>query len=107
MRTRAAPCDGGWRLTGQKVWTSGAHHSEWGIVLVRTDADAPKHKGLTMFFVDMDAPGITVRPIRQLSGASHFNEVFFDDVFVPDAQRLGGIGEGLEGGADDADATSA
>jgi hypothetical protein len=94
VRLRATPVEGGWRLRGQKVWTSGAHHSQWGIVLARSDVDAPKHKGLTMFFVAMDTPGITVRPIRQLSGASHFNEVFFDDVLVPDAQRLGGVGEG-------------
>jgi acyl-CoA dehydrogenase len=94
VRMRATRCDEGWRLSGQKVWTSGAHHSEWGIVLVRTDLDAPKHQGLTMFFVRMDSPGITVRPIRQLSGVSHFNEVFFDDVLVPDEQRLGGVNEG-------------
>jgi alkylation response protein AidB-like acyl-CoA dehydrogenase len=94
VRTRAVACEGGWRLQGQKVWTSGAHHSEWGIVLVRTDPGAPKHKGMTMFFVRMQAPGITVRQIKQLSGASHFNEVFFDDVFVPDEQRLGGVDDG-------------
>jgi alkylation response protein AidB-like acyl-CoA dehydrogenase len=94
VRLRAVPCEGGWRLQGQKVWTSGAQYSEWGIVLTRSDAEVPKHKGLTMFFVAMNAPGIKVRPIRQLSGASHFNEVFFDDVFVSDAQRLGGVGEG-------------
>ena len=94
VRTRAMPCEGGWRLAGQKLWTSGAHHSEWGIVLVRTDPEAPKHKGLTMFFVHMRSAGITVRPIRQLSGTSHFNEVFFDDVFVPDAQRLGLVNDG-------------
>jgi alkylation response protein AidB-like acyl-CoA dehydrogenase len=96
IRMRAAPCDGGWRLTGQKVWTSGAHHSSHGIVLTRTDAEVPKHKGMTMFFVDMASPGITVRPIRQLSGISHFNEVFFDDVFVPDDQRLGEVGGGWQ-----------
>jgi alkylation response protein AidB-like acyl-CoA dehydrogenase len=94
VRTRAEPCEGGWRLSGQKVWTSGAHHSDWGIALVRSDFDAPKHKGLTMFFVDMASPGITVRPIKQLSGSMHFNEVFFDDVFVPDEQRLGALNEG-------------
>jgi len=94
VRTRATRCEGGWRVSGQKVWTSGAHHSDWGIVLVRTDPDLPKHKGLTMLFVDMHTPGITVRPIRQLSGASHFNEVFFDDVFVPDEQQLGPVNEG-------------
>jgi acyl-CoA dehydrogenase len=96
IRMRATPCDGGWRLTGQKVWTSGAHHSSHGIVLTRTDAEVPKHKGMTMFFIDMASPGITVRPIRQLSGISHFNEVFFDDVFVPDDQRLGEVGGGWQ-----------
>jgi hypothetical protein len=94
VRTRAEACDEGWRISGQKAWTSGAHHSEWGIVLARTDPDLPKHKGLTMFFVNMRSPGVTVRPIRQLSGASHFNEVFFDGVVVPDAQRLGAINGG-------------
>jgi alkylation response protein AidB-like acyl-CoA dehydrogenase len=94
VRMRAQRCEGGWRLAGQKVWTSGAHYSDWGIVLARTDADVPKHKGLTMFFVPMNAPGITVRPIRQLSGVPHFNEVFFDDVLVPDAQRLGAANDG-------------
>jgi len=94
VRTRATRCEGGWLLAGQKLWTSGAHHSDWGIVLVRTDADVAKHKGLTMFFVDMRSPGITVRPIRQLSGVSHFNEVFFDGVFVPEAQRLGPVDQG-------------
>jgi len=96
VRLRATPCEGGWRLTGQKVWTSGAHHSSHGIVLTRSDLDAPKHRGLTMFFVDMASPGITVRPIKQLSGSSHFNEVFFDDVFVPDDQRLGEVGGGWQ-----------
>lgn len=94
VRTRAERCEGGWRLNGQKVWTSGAHHSEWGIALVRTDPDAVKHKGLTMFIVDMAAPGLTVRPIRQLSGSTHFNEVFFDDVLVPEAHCLGEPNDG-------------
>jgi acyl-CoA dehydrogenase len=96
VRTRAHKVEGGWRLNGQKVWTSGAHHSKWGIVLVRTDPEAAKHKGLTMFFVEMASPGITVRPIRQFSGSSHFNEVFLDDVFVPDAQRLGDVNGGWQ-----------
>ena len=94
VRTRAERCEGGWRLNGQKVWTSGAHHSEWGIVLVRTDPDAVKHKGLTMFIVNMATPGVTVRPIKQLSGSTHFNEVFFDDVLLPDEQRLGAANDG-------------
>jgi acyl-CoA dehydrogenase len=96
VRLRATPCEGGWRLNGQKVWTSGAHHSSHGIVLTRSDPEAVKHRGLTMFFVDMASAGITVRPIRQLSGVSHFNEVFFDDVFVPDDQRLGEVGGGWQ-----------
>jgi hypothetical protein len=96
VRLRATPVAGGWRLTGQKVWTSGAHHASHGIVLARSDADAAKHKGLTMFFVEMGSPGISVRPIRQLSGVAHFNEVFFDDVFVPDDQRLGEVGGGWQ-----------
>ena len=96
VRTRAQRVAGGWRLNGQKVWTSGAHHSKWGIALVRTNPDAAKHKGLTMFFIEMASPGITVRPIRQLSGSCHFNEVFFDDVFVPDEQRLGDVDAGWQ-----------
>ncbi|HSW04942.1 acyl-CoA dehydrogenase family protein [Aquabacterium sp.] len=96
VRLRATPCEGGWRLNGQKVWTSGAHHSAYGIVLTRSDLDVPKHKGMTMFWVDMASPGLQTRPIRQLSGVSHFNEVFFDDVFVPDAQRLGTVGGGWQ-----------
>ena len=96
VRLRATPGEGGWRLRGQKVWTSGAHHSAFGIVLARSDLDAPKHRGLTMFWIDMASPGLSVRPIRQLSGISHFNEVFFDDVFVPDAQRLGEVGGGWQ-----------
>lgn len=94
VRTRAERYEGGWRLNGQKVWTSGAHHSEWGIALVRTDPDAVKHKGLTMFIVNISTPGVTVRPIEQLSGSTHFNEVFFDDVLLPDEQRLGEANDG-------------
>ena len=96
-RTRAVRADDGsgdWILDGQKVWTSGAHYSDFGIVLVRTDPDVPKHKGLTMFWVDMKAPGIDVRPIHQASGGSDFNEVYFTGVRVPDSQRLGDVGRG-------------
>jgi alkylation response protein AidB-like acyl-CoA dehydrogenase len=76
------------------VWTSGAHVSDFGIVVTRTDPSVPKHKGLTMFIVDMKAPGVDVRPIKQMTGGSEFNEVFFTDVRVKDSHRLGGVGEG-------------
>jgi 3-oxochol-4-en-24-oyl-CoA dehydrogenase len=85
---------GGWSLHGQKVWTSSAHEADWGVCLARTDPDAPKHKGLSYFLVDMRSPGVDVRPLRQASGLSEFNEVFLDDVFVPDACLLAGPGDG-------------
>jgi alkylation response protein AidB-like acyl-CoA dehydrogenase len=95
LRTRAVRgADGGWRVTGQKVWTTLAHLADYGILLTRTDPDVPKHRGLTMFVVDLKAPGVTVRPLRQMNGEAHFNEVFFDDVAVPDAERLGDAGDG-------------
>jgi len=94
LRTRAERDGDHWVINGQKIWTSGAHFCDFGIVLVRTDPSVPKHAGLTMFFIDMKSPGIEVRPIKQISGSSHFNEVFFTDVRVPDAQRLGGAGDG-------------
>src|SRR5580693_8106856 len=93
-QTRAVKDGDDWVINGQKVWTSGAHYSDFGIVLVRTNPDAPKHKGLTMFWIDMHAPGIEVRPIHQASGASDFNEVYFTDVRVKDAQRLGAVDDG-------------
>jgi alkylation response protein AidB-like acyl-CoA dehydrogenase len=94
LKTKAVRDGDDWVINGQKVWTSGAHYSDWGIVLVRTDPDKPKHKGLTMFFLDMKSPGIEVRPIHQASGGSNFNEVYFTDVRVPHAQMLGGAGNG-------------
>ncbi len=94
VRTRAEKVEGGWKLRGQKVWTSGAHYAEWGMALVRTDPDVVKHKGLSMMFMHMKSPGLSVRPIEELSGHAHFNEVFLDDVFVPDEQVLGGINNG-------------
>ncbi len=94
LRTRAERDGDDWIINGQKIWTSGAHYSDWGIVVTRTDPDVPKHAGLTMFFIDMQTPGVEVRPIHQMSGASHFNEVFFTDVHIPDAQRLGAVGDG-------------
>lgn len=96
-RTRAVRAEDGsgdWIVNGQKVWTSGAHYSDFGIVLVRTDPDVPKHKGLTMFWIDMRAPGIDIVPIHQASGEREFNEVYFTDLRIEDSQRLGEVGEG-------------
>src|SRR3712207_3044481 len=81
--------DGSWRLTGQKVWTTNAQHAAFGLLLARTSPDLPKHKGLTMFIVPMDAEGVTVRPLRQISGEAHFNEVFLDDVRRSEERRVG------------------
>ena len=97
LRTSAAPDgEGGWVLNGQKVWTTGAHLSDIGEILCRTDADAPKHQGITAFLVDMHAPGVDVRPLRQMTGGASFNEVFLTDVHVPDDHRLGGVNEGWQ-----------
>ncbi|GAS95379.1 acyl-CoA dehydrogenase [Mycolicibacterium canariasense] len=89
LSTRATKVDGGWLVNGQKVWTSSAQRADWGALLARTDPDAKKHKGIGYFLVDMSTPGIRVRPLRTASGDEHFNEVFFDDVFVPDAMLVG------------------
>jgi len=94
IRTRAVRDGDSWIVNGQKVWTSGAHFADYGLLLARTDVDQPKHKGLTMFFLDMRSAGVEVRPIHQASGDRQFNEVFFTDVRVPDSQRLGGEGQG-------------
>jgi alkylation response protein AidB-like acyl-CoA dehydrogenase len=94
LRTRAERDGDDWVINGQKIWTSGAHYADWGLLLVRTDPNAAKHDGLTMFFLDMKSPGVEVRRIRQISGTSNFNEVFFTSVRVPDAQRLGAVGAG-------------
>ncbi|WP_174187847.1 acyl-CoA dehydrogenase [Nocardia barduliensis] len=89
ITTKATRVAGGWRINGQKVWTSGAHYSRRGLATVRTNPDAPKHAGITTVIIDMHAPGVEVRPLRMLIGGSEFNEVFFDDVFVPDEDVVG------------------
>ena len=94
LSTRARRNDGGWRVTGQKVWTTLAHVARWGLLLARTDPDSPKHRGLTYFVLDMQSEGVEVRPLRQLTGEAEFNEVYLDDVFVPDAYVLGDVGAG-------------
>ncbi|MCA0250527.1 MAG: acyl-CoA dehydrogenase family protein, partial [Proteobacteria bacterium] len=94
IRTKAERDGDDWVINGQKVWTSGAHYSDFGIVITRTDPNVPKHSGLTMFFLDMKSPGVEVRPIKQMSGGANFNEVFFTNVRIPDSQRLGKVGEG-------------
>ena len=94
VRTRAELSGNEWVVTGQKVWTSGAHYADWGYLLARSDPDVPKHEGLTAFIMPMDTPGITVRPLRQMTGAANFNEVFLDEVRIPDSNRLGAPGGG-------------
>lgn len=96
LRTRAEKDGDEWIVNGQKIWTSGAHYSDYGIIVLRTDPTVPKHKGLSYFFLDMKSPGIEIRPIRQISGGANFNEVFFNDVRVPDDQRLGAVGQGWQ-----------
>lgn len=94
VQTRAVRDGDGWVLTGQKVWTSGAQYSQIGEVLVRTNPDVPKHHGLTVFLVDLGAAGVDIRPLRQITGGAHFNEVFLDEVRVPDHHRLGDVDGG-------------
>ena len=94
VRTRAQRGSDGWLLNGQKVWTSLAQFADYGLVLARTDPEQPKFEGLTSFYIDMRSRGVTVRPIRQASGESEFCEVFFDDVLIPDEQRVGAVGGG-------------
>ncbi len=94
LRMKAVRAEGGWKLTGQKVWTSRANWAQWGVCLARTDPDAPKHKGITYFLVDMKSPGIDIRPLREITGDNLFNEVFFDEVFVPDAMVVGQVNDG-------------
>ena len=89
IKTKATRVDGGWKINGQKVWTSGAHYCARGLATVRTDPEAPKHAGITTVIVDMNAPEVEVRPLRQITGGSDFNEVFFNDLFVPDEDVVG------------------
>ena len=96
LRTRAERDGDDWVINGQKIWTSGAHYSDYGVIVVRTDPTVPKHKGLSYFSVDMKAPGVEVKPIKQLTGDSDFNEVYFTDVRVSDSQRLGEVGQGWQ-----------
>jgi len=94
LSTKAREVGGGWSLSGQKVWTSKAHQADWGVCLARTDPDAPKHRGISYFLIDMRSPGIDVRPLRQSTGRSEFNEVFLDDVFVPEDCLVAELGQG-------------
>lgn len=94
LATSAVQDGGDWLINGQKVWTSLAHRARWGLLLARSNPDAPKHKGLTYFVLDMHAPGVETRPLRQLTGQAEFNEVYITDVRIPDTHRLGAIGDG-------------
>jgi 3-oxochol-4-en-24-oyl-CoA dehydrogenase len=94
LSTRAERADGGWRLTGQKIWTSLAKEAAWAICVARTDPDAPRHDGISYFLVDMTSPAVQVRPLREMTGDALFNEVFLDEVFVPDDLVVGGVNQG-------------
>lgn len=96
LTTKATKVDGGWRITGQKIWTTGAQYSQWGALLARTNPSAPKHAGITYFLLDMKAEGVEVKPLRELTGNAMFNTVFIDDVFVPDSMVLGEVDRGWE-----------
>ncbi len=94
LKARAVRDGDGWRVTGTKVWTSRAHYSQWGLLLARFDTSLPKHKGIVAFGLDMTSPGVTVQPLVQMNRDAHFNEVFLDDVWIPDTDRIGAPGEG-------------
>ncbi len=96
LRTKAEKDGDEWVINGQKIWTSGAHYSDWGILVVRTDPNVPKHKGLSYFYLNMKSPGVEIKPIKQISGEANFNEVYFTDVRIPDSQRLGEVGQGWQ-----------
>ena len=95
LRTKAEPDGNGWKVNGQKLWTTWAQHSDYGVIVARIDPAVAKHKGLTYFWVDMKAPGVTVRPIKLADGGHHVNEVFFDDVRLEDSQRISPVGGGF------------
>ena len=94
LKSKAIRDGDGWRVTGAKVWTSRAHYSEWGLLLARHDTSVPKHKGITAFGLDMRTEGVTVKPLLQMNRDAHFNEVFMDDAWIPDSDRIGAVGDG-------------
>jgi alkylation response protein AidB-like acyl-CoA dehydrogenase len=94
LKTRAVKRDGGWVVTGQKVWTTLAHEAKWCMLVARTDPDAPKHQGLTYFLMDMDQSGVEVKPLVQITGEAEFNEIFMDEAYIPDENVIGGVGNG-------------
>ncbi|MCW4352471.1 acyl-CoA dehydrogenase [Hoyosella sp. YIM 151337] len=94
LSTKAVKVDGGWKVTGQKIWTTVAQFAEWAMLIARTDPAKPKHEGITYFVLDMSTPGVTVRPLREMTGSALFNEVFLDDVFIPDEHVVGEVNDG-------------
>jgi alkylation response protein AidB-like acyl-CoA dehydrogenase len=96
LKARAVKSNGGWKVTGQKVWTTYAHEAKWCMLLARTDQDAPKHKGITYFILDMAQPGVEVRPLRQITGEAEFNEIFMEEAEVPDENVIGDVGGGWQ-----------
>jgi alkylation response protein AidB-like acyl-CoA dehydrogenase len=96
LKTRAVKSNGGWKVTGQKVWTTYAHEAKWCMLLARTDPDAPKHRGITYFLMDVDQPNVDVRPLRQITGEAEFNEIFMDEAEIPDENVIGDVGAGWQ-----------
>jgi alkylation response protein AidB-like acyl-CoA dehydrogenase len=94
LQTRAVKSNGGWKVTGQKVWTSLAHHAKWCMLVARTDPNAPKHEGLTYFLLDMEQDGVEVRPLKQITGEAEFNELFFEDAYIADENVIGDVNNG-------------
>jgi len=96
LKSRAVKSNGGWKVTGQKVWTTYAHEAKYCMLLARSDPDAPKHKGITYFILDMDQPGVEVRPLRQITGEAEFNEIFMEEAEIPDENVVGEVGGGWQ-----------